>query len=111
MQVLTADLERENKKEELRLRFANQAADYALWSKETADNSASTHFGFTLQEVEGFDIKGADQQVTQTSSGKIAAWKKTFEDMTNLEVSFAFQMSQESLINQSICFFVLSLSH
>jgi hypothetical protein len=50
-EVLDAALALEIRKDKLRLSFANQAAGFLLWTKETADHANATQFGFTLEEV------------------------------------------------------------
>ena len=85
-QTLDAALKLEQTKEKLRLDFASQASDFVLWAKEAADHTANTHFGFTLQQVEAFDIKGEDAKVQEALKTKGALWQATFAEIQKLQV-------------------------
>ena len=85
--VLEDALALEIRKDKLRLSFANQANDYLLWAKETSDQAAQTHFGFTLAEVSSFDIKKADETTLAQSASKTEAHKQTYAEMTGLGVT------------------------
>jgi Ca2+-binding EF-hand superfamily protein len=78
---LEAALKLELTKEKLRLDFGSQASDFMLWAKEAADHTSNSHFGFTLQQVEAFDIKGNDNQVLESIESKSTSWKKTYSDI------------------------------
>jgi Ca2+-binding EF-hand superfamily protein len=55
VQYAQDELKRELHKEELRLRFAQQAADVIRWSKDACEDAGLSLFGFTLEEVEAHD--------------------------------------------------------
>ncbi|MDP2434761.1 MAG: hypothetical protein Q8P67_03370, partial [archaeon] len=72
---LAAELDRELKKEEKRVEFANQAASFTRLTVESSQEAEATHFGFTLAEVEAFaaklaqsdgSIRGAAQSLFDT---------------------------------------------
>jgi hypothetical protein len=67
--TLEADLAREIKKEELRVRFAGLAGDFTRWARETSDKVASSQFGFDLPEVEAY---AAELQSSDSSIGSEA---------------------------------------
>jgi Ca2+-binding EF-hand superfamily protein len=52
---LDKELDREQKKEEKRVEFANAAASFARFALESGNEADATHFGFTLAEVEASD--------------------------------------------------------
>lgn len=54
-QWLDAELDRELRKEEKRVEFANQASSFSRACLEASQSAETTHFGFTLAEVEAFD--------------------------------------------------------
>jgi actinin alpha len=82
--VLDAALAREQRKEELRLQFANLAADVIGWVKETADDLGSTIFGFTLEEVEAF---AATMEATNKSLNAEMAKRKAAIDAVTTEMA------------------------
>lgn len=86
--VLDADLVKEKKKEDLRLTFADAAADFAVWSKDAVDDSTQTSFGFTLAEVQAFKaaLDGMDAMVGKSGPEKVQASKAIHTEMTELGV-------------------------
>lgn len=59
-QFLDGQLAREEKKEELRIKYAALSGAFERWSKSVADESAATTFGDSLAEVEAFAAKLAE---------------------------------------------------
>lgn len=86
--VLEEDLAREKKKEELRLQFADAAADLGRWAQARDEENLTTHFGFVLKEVEDFKsvLADLDKQVTSNASSKLEAAKAIHSIMTGLGV-------------------------
>lgn len=86
--ALEAALQREVRKEELRLQFANRAGDFAAWAKEAADNIASTAFGFTFLEVQAFEntLNANDQEVASVNSDKKTACDRAFSELQSMNV-------------------------
>jgi len=87
--VLDGDLAREIKKEELRLQFANLAGDFERWTKDASTDAKSTHFGFTLEEVEAFKsaLDKLDEEVKAKAEEKKGAYSKVWTDLTELKVT------------------------
>jgi len=87
--ILDEDLARELKKEELRLHFANAAGDFERWTKDTSSDSKSTHFGFTLEEVEAFKVTvdRLDGEVKAKAEEKQAAYNHVWTQLTELKVT------------------------
>ena len=54
--VLDDDLARELEKERLRMEFARLATEFTRYTKDTADDVTVAHFGFTLEEVEAYQV-------------------------------------------------------
>jgi hypothetical protein len=74
-EYLEAELARELEKERLRLEYAHLASEFVRWKKDTSDQVvSSTHFGFTLAEVE------AHAAVLDTSDAEVLATARTKEE-------------------------------
>lgn len=85
-EALLADLQREERKEQLRLEFANAAGDYENHARDVAEEAASTHFGFNLAEVEAFGatLAAADATFAQLSDQRVAAIQALFDELAAL---------------------------
>jgi len=78
---LQKKLEKEQKKEELRLEFARQAKDYNAWNKEQTNAVNDHNFGDTLEAVAAFKDKldATDAEYSSTSTNK----KASLDDLWN----------------------------
>jgi len=86
--VLDADLARELEKERLRLLFAQLASEFTRWTRELIDNMDTTHFGFSLEEVEGFGtiLSTEDKAFRGESDQKKAQYESVWEEMNKMKV-------------------------
>lgn len=87
--VLEDDLARELEKERLRIEFAHLASDFVVWTKDTAENVAAAHFGFSLPEVEQFKaaLDSENAAIEAEASQKCAAFEDIFNQGANLGVT------------------------
>lgn len=86
---LDASLAKEEKKEQLRLQFANLAGEFVRWSKDISENAASSHFGFNLAEVEAYKatLDAENSQVGEKSSSNKSEWEGFVSEMGELGVT------------------------
>eukprot|EP00727_Mastigamoeba_balamuthi_P003030 m51a1_g12724 putative alpha-actinin-3 isoform 2 (538) ;mRNA; f:252-2192 len=96
LEYAQAELKRELYKEELRLRFAQQAADFIRWAKEEAENAGLSLFGWTLEEVEAYaaalaqldagaaEGRGARRAAIAATLGEFAAYAVAENPYTTL---------------------------
>jgi len=87
-EVLDADTAREEKKEALRISFADKASDMSRWTQDRDQDATTTTFGFTLSEVEAFKatLDAEDATVSATGDDKVSAAKATYSEMTAMDV-------------------------
>jgi len=86
--VLEADLAREQEKERLRLLFAQLASEYSRWTREMTDNMDTTHFGFSLDEVENFAkvLDAEDKSFRDESQQRKTQYENVWAEMEKLKV-------------------------
>ncbi len=87
--VLEADLARELEKERLRIEYAHLAGDFVQWSRDTAEDVAASHFGFTLHEVEAYraTLNREREAHSQAADEKKAAAEAVFKQGGDLGVT------------------------
>jgi len=87
--VLDAALKKELEKERLRLKFANAASEFARYVESQSELLESSHFGFSLDEVEAYKAKLEEtcQKIENTSSSQFDSIKQTHEEATALGVT------------------------
>jgi len=87
--VLDEDLAREIKKEELRLKFANLAGDFQRWEIDQSKDVKSSHFGFTLEEVEAHSaiLDQKDEQIKKIANEKTTACNQVLHELSELKVT------------------------
>eukprot|EP00730_Choanoeca_flexa_P018668 TRINITY_DN9089_c0_g1_i3.p1 TRINITY_DN9089_c0_g1~~TRINITY_DN9089_c0_g1_i3.p1 ORF type:complete len:1244 (+),score=477.40 TRINITY_DN9089_c0_g1_i3:22-3753(+) len=86
-------LAKETRKEELRLEYANLAADFERYCQDkigdlgTAEQQ-KTFFGFSLDEIEAYDsqLKQEDSGINNVVQSKQAAYAKVVDEMQQLDV-------------------------
>ena len=85
---LASELAREEKKEELRLKFANLAGDFTRFSKDASERAAASQFGFDLPEVQAYKatLDASDAEVTSQSEAKTAEFQAVFDEAAGLGV-------------------------
>jgi len=85
-QFIEHDLVCEEKKEELRLNFADIVGDFVRWQKNTCNEAGTAHFGFTLAEVEKYapTIKIHAQSIRLIGPRKIRVAKEVFNELKNV---------------------------
>jgi len=85
---LDAELARELKKEELRLKIAGQGGDFMLWGAMQGAVVKASHFGFVLEEVQAFGdvLAKSDGEIGSEGTSKLAAYHATFEEAKHIGV-------------------------
>lgn len=80
--VLKDALEHERKKEHLRVRYADLAADFRRWTQATTESVADTHFGFSLEEVEAWAKveEVENKKFNEEAKTKQTACNKTWDE-------------------------------
>eukprot|EP00168_Porphyra_purpurea_P020744 TRINITY_DN8863_c0_g1_i1.p1 TRINITY_DN8863_c0_g1~~TRINITY_DN8863_c0_g1_i1.p1 ORF type:complete len:742 (+),score=162.58 TRINITY_DN8863_c0_g1_i1:170-2227(+) len=93
---LADELAREEKKEELRLQFAQYAGEFTRFCNNKSAAAASAHFGFTLEEVEASDatITAEDEQTNATATSRTEQFTSTFNEAAGLGVTENVYASQ-----------------
>ncbi len=81
-QVLEGDLAREVKKEELRLAFAQVAAQTLRWAKDSLEALAAASFGYSLATVEayGAELASSDAEMKAASADYSSKYNAAFND-------------------------------
>jgi len=87
--TLEDDKAREEKKEELRLKFASQASNFKAFENEVITQALVTHFGFTLKEVEHFQAEL--QKIDSGIQNDVHTKKTEYEDTVHHMKSFNIQ--------------------
>jgi hypothetical protein len=87
--TLDIALARELEKERLRLLFATQAAEFSRFTDSVVESAASSHFGFSLQEVEAYvEFMKSDEEATASSSAnKQASFQQNHAEALSLGVT------------------------
>lgn len=93
---LADELAREEKKEELRLQFAQYAGEFTRFCNNKSAAAASAHFGFTLEEVEASDatITAEDEATNATAASRTEQFTSTFNEAAGLGVTENVYASQ-----------------
>eukprot|EP01094_Clydonella_sp_ATCC50884_P008373 TRINITY_DN177_c0_g1_i1.p1 TRINITY_DN177_c0_g1~~TRINITY_DN177_c0_g1_i1.p1 ORF type:complete len:1232 (+),score=684.36 TRINITY_DN177_c0_g1_i1:352-3696(+) len=85
---LKSELAREEKKEELRLKFANLAGDFARYCKDMGERAAASQFGFDLPEVQAFKatLDASDAEAEKQISVRSGEYQGVFDEAAGLGV-------------------------
>lgn len=85
---LDSELKREERKEELRLAYAEYAGEFTRFCAEMGQACNITHFGFTLEEVEAEDakLKNCDNETNKWADEKTAQFTDAFNEGAQLGV-------------------------
>jgi len=88
-ETLENDKAREEKKEELRLKFASQASNFKAYENEVVTQAGVTHFGFTLKEVEHFqaELHKIDSGIQNDVHAKKSAYEDTVHQMKTFNIT------------------------
>jgi len=93
---LDKELEREEKKEELRLKYAAAAGSFTRFIKNSIDKLSATHFGFNLEETESKkqELDQEDSSLNSISDEKLNECNTLFNDGKELGVTENVYASQ-----------------
>ena len=86
---LTEKVALEKRKEELRNKWADDAAEYLKWAKATSNDVQSREFGDSLEAVEAFGEKlvESDAEIDSTNGEKVASLNDTWNELQELGVT------------------------
>eukprot|EP01094_Clydonella_sp_ATCC50884_P008374 TRINITY_DN177_c0_g2_i1.p2 TRINITY_DN177_c0_g2~~TRINITY_DN177_c0_g2_i1.p2 ORF type:complete len:974 (+),score=573.42 TRINITY_DN177_c0_g2_i1:348-2924(+) len=102
---LASELAREEKKEELRLKFANLAGDFERYCKDMGERAAAAQFGFDLPEVQAYKatMESEDAATNAAVQERQAAYQGVFDEAAGLGVkeNVYTQATPESLAEEA----------
>jgi len=85
---LDDDLARELEKERLRMEFARLASNFSRYTKDTAEEVAVSHFGFSLEEVEAYQaaLNKSNAAIQSSVQSQVNEYKSIQSQMATMNV-------------------------
>jgi len=86
--ILEEDLARELEKERLRMEFARLASNFSRYTKDTAEEVAVSHFGFSLEEVEAYQqtLNKSNSSIQSSVQSQVDGYKSIQSQMVTMNV-------------------------